>query len=128
MGLQVSIPILNNYTAKGNMERAKINIENLRANKEQFVIDLRNILGQFLTDAKAAKRNLEAADKLLNARQVAYDNAEKRFNLGAINSFEFISIQDQLNSARMQQLIAKYDYMMKIKIVDFYQGFPVTLK
>lgn len=128
MGLQVSIPILNNYTAKGNTERAKLNLELQRTNKEQYIIDLRNILGQYLTDAKAAQRNLEAADKLLAARQVAYENAEKRFNLGAINSFDYISIQDQLNTARTQQLIAKYDYMMRIKIVDFYQGFPVTLK
>jgi len=127
-GIQASIPILNNYNAKGNTARARIGLENLKANKDKFIIDLRNLLGQFLTDAKAAKRNLEASDKVLAARQIAFDNAEKRFNLGAINSFDYISIQDQLNTARTDQILAKYDYMMKIKILDFYQGFPVTLK
>jgi len=89
---------------------------------------LRNLLGQFLTDAKAAKRNLEASDKLLAAREIAFDNAQKRFELGAINSFDYTSIQDQLNTAQIEQLIAKYDYLMKVKILDFYQGFPVALK
>jgi len=127
-GVQANIPIFNNYLAKGNSERAKINLENLRTNKEKFIIDLRNLLGQYLTDAKASKRNLEAADKVLAARQIAYDNAQKRFDLGAINSFDYISIQDQLNTARTDQILAKYDYMLKIKVLDFYQGFPVVLK
>ncbi len=128
VGVQVNIPIFNNYNAKGNTARSKINVENLKLNKQKYIIDLRNILGQYLTDAKAAKRNLEASDKVLAARQIAYDNAEKRFNLGAINSFDYISIQDQLNTARTDQIIAKYDYMLKMKVLDFYQGYPVTLK
>jgi len=128
IGLQATIPIFNNYVAKGNTERAKINLENLRINKERYIIDLRNLLGQLVTDAKASKRNLEAADKVLEARQIAADNAAKRFELGAINSFDYISIQDQLNTARTDQILAKYDYMLKIKVLDFYQGYPVTLK
>ena len=88
---------------------------------------MRNVLGQYLTDAKAAKRNLDAANKLLAAREVAFENAQKRFDLGAINSFDYITIQDQLNTARVDQLIARYDYMMKVKVLDFYQGYPVSL-
>ena len=128
VGVQVSVPIFNNYQAKGNKQRAQLNLENLKVNKERYIIDLRNILGQFLTDAKASKRNLEAADKVLQARQIAFDNAQKRYELGAINSFDYISIQDQLNTARTDQIIAKYDYMLKVKVLDFYQGYPVSLK
>jgi len=127
-GVQANIPIFNNYFAKGNTERARINLENLRAEKDRFIIDLRNLLGQFVTDARAAKRNLAAAEKVLEARQIAVDNATRRFELGAINSFDYISIQDQLNTARTDQILAKYDYMLKIKVLDFYQGHPVTLK
>ena len=127
VGVSVSVPILDNYNIKGNKERAKINLENLRTNKERFIVDLRNILGQYITDARAAKRNLDASEKVLSAREIAFENAEKRFNLGAINSFDYISIQDQLNTARIDQIIAKYDYMLKIKILDYYQGYPVSL-
>lgn len=128
VGFQVNIPILDRYNTKGNTERARINVENVRAEKERYILDLRNIMGQYLTDAKASKRNLEASEKVLAARQIAFENAEKRFKLGAINSFDYTSIQDQLNTARTEQLIAKYDYMMKIKVLDFYQGYPVSLR
>ncbi len=128
VGIQANIPIFANYQAKGNTERARINLENLRTEKERYIIDIRNLLGQVVTDAKAAKRNLEASDKVLEARQIASDNAKKRFELGAINSFDYISIQDQLNTARTDQILAKYDYMLKIKVLDFYQGYPVTIK
>ena len=128
VGVQANIPIYNNYQAKGNTERAKINLENLRTDKERYIIDIRNLIGQLVTDAKAAKRNLAASDKVLEARQIAFDNAQKRFELGAINSFDYISIQDQLNTAKTDQILAKYDYMLKIKVLDFYQGYPVTIK
>jgi len=127
-GFTVSVPIYNNYSAKGSIERAKLNVLNQSAQREQYSITLRNTLGQLITDVKAAKRNLEASDKVLEAREIAFDNAQKRYDLGAINSFDYTSIQDQLNQARTDQIISKYDYMLKVKVLDFYQGFPVSLK
>lgn len=127
-GLQLSVPILDNYQTKGRTEQARLSLESLRMDRDQYILDLTNTLGLYITDARAAKKNLDASEKVLTARQIAYDNAEKRFNLGAINSFDYISIQDQLNTARTDQIIAKYDYMMKIKILDYYQGYPVSLR
>jgi len=127
-GFSASIPIYNNYNTKGNIERSKLNVLNQKAEREKYSINLRNTMGQLITDVKAAKRNLEAANKVLTAREIAFENAEKRYNLGAINSFDYTSIQDQLNQSRTDQIIAKYDYMLKAKVLDFYQGYPVSLK
>jgi len=127
-GFSANIPIYSNYNTKASIDRAKINVLNQRAEREKYAISLRNTLGQLITDVKAAGRNLESTDKVLKARQIAFDNAEKRFGVGAINSFDYTNIQDQLNRAKTDQIIAKYDYMLKAKVLDFYQGFPVSLK
>ncbi|MFT4567791.1 MAG: outer membrane protein [Saprospiraceae bacterium] len=127
-GFSANIPIYNNYNTKGNIERSKINVLNQKAERDKYSINLRNTLGQLITDVKAAKRNLDAAIKVLSAREIAFENAEKRYNLGAINSFDYTSIQDQMNQGRTDQIIAKYDYMLKAKVLDFYQGYPVSLK
>ncbi len=126
-GVNISVPIYNNYTVQGSEERAMLSLQNFQAERDKNRIQLKNQMMQLLTDARAAKRSLEAADKTLRAREVAFENAEKRFNLGAINSYEYISIQDQLNTAQINQIIAKYDYMLKVKILDYYQGYSVDL-
>ena len=127
-GFSANIPIYNNYNTKGNIERSKLNVLNQKAERDKYSINLRNTLGQLITDVKAAKRTLAASNKVLSAREIAFDNADKRYSLGAINSFDYTSIQDQLNQGRTDQIIAKYDYMLKAKVLDFYQGYPVSLK
>lgn len=127
-GFNVSMPIYSNWQTKADIERAKISLENLVSEQDQNAIDLKNSMMQLLTDARAARRTLDAAEKTLRAREVAFENAEKRYNLGAINSYEYIGIQDELNTARIDQIISKYDYMLKVKVLDYYQGYAVQLK
>lgn len=127
-GFSVNVPVYNNYNTKGNIERSKLNVLNQKAERDKYSINLRNTLGQLITDIKAAKRNLAAATKVLEAREIAFTNAETRFGLGAINSLDYANLQDQLNQARTNHIIAKYDYMLKAKVLDFYQGYPVSLQ
>jgi len=126
-GLNVNIPIYSRGVAKANVDRAQIDLENLETEKNKTLVNVRNDLLQLITDAKAAKLSLAAAEKTLKAREVAYENADKRYNLGAINSYDYISIQDQVNTARTNFLLAKYDYVLKVKLLDYYQGYPVGL-
>lgn len=125
VGVGVNVPIFNNYQAKGSIERAKVNLEieknNLLANENS----LRNTIQQLLTDARGAKRVLEASEKTLKAREIAAQNAEKRFEVGALNSYDYINIKNQYNQAVINMSIARYDYLYKMKILDYYQGYPI---
>ena len=127
-GAQINVPIYSNYRTKGSVQRAKIDLETNRINKDRTFNNLYNTMGGLLADARAAKEQLNATERTLQARQIALDNAEKRYGLGAINSYDYISIQDQLNTAKTNQIIARYDYMYKVKLLDYYQGYPVQLK
>jgi len=125
VGLGVNVPIYNNYQVKGNIARSKVNLDVLKNQERQANNDLRNTIQQLLTDARGAKRTLEASEKTLRAREIAMQNAEKRFQVGTLNSFDYISIQNQYNQSLINLSIAKYDYLYKLKILDYYQGYPV---
>ncbi len=127
-GMSMSVPIYNRYSAKAGLERAKINVENFTAEREKNNLNVRNTVGQLYTDARAARKNLDAAQRTLKAREMAFENAEKRYNLGAINSYDYINTQDQLLQAKTQETIARFEYALRIKLLDFYQGYPVTLE
>lgn len=127
VGLGASIPIYDNYNTKASVQRAKLNVLTTQTQNDQLHQTLRTNVQQTLSDARAAKRALQAAENTVEARKAAFDNAEKRFNLGAINTFEYVNAKNQYESSKINYIISKYDYLFRSKIVDFYMGKSITL-
>lgn len=127
VGLSLRIPIYNNHTTKINVQRAELGITNAQItaerNKQNLKVDIQNSIA----NAKAAKKQLDAAQRTRDALRIAYENAEKRLNLGAVNTFQLTTAKNNLDNSEVDYIIAKYDYLFKLKIVDFYQGKPITL-
>ena len=121
-GLSVNIPILTNYRTSGNIERAKLNRESAAIKYDNTKLALRLTVQSALTDAQAALAKYEAAEKSLNAQQLAYDNTVKRFDIGAINAFDLSTAKTRLDNAKNNLLLAKYDNIFRNKILDFYLG------
>ena len=126
-GLGLSIPIYNNGQNKGNVQRATLNVENQQLAKEQLIENYKQSAMQSLTDARAAKRKLAATEKSLAAQQLAFDNVTKRLELGASSSFEWETQRTQLENIELSRLNDKYDYLFKVKVLEFYLGKPIKL-
>ena len=56
----------------------------------------------------------------------AYNDAQKRFEIGTANSFELISAKNNLDNAERSIIINKYDYTFKMKVLDYYAGKQIT--
>lgn len=127
VGLSVNVPIYNNYSARLGMERAKLNILNVENQNAQLKEQLKTTVQQALADARASKRRLNATERSVEASKASFDNAEKRFNAGTINTFEYVTIKNALAQAEVNAVIAKYEYLFASKIIDFYMGKPLRL-
>ncbi len=127
IGLNIRVPIFNNHRAKLAMEQAKINISNTLIQNEQAKQQLKTDIQGAITNAKASRKQMEASSRTVNATKAAYENALKKFELGAINTFELSSAKNQFDNAEVQSIVAKYDYIFKLKVVDFYRGKQITL-
>ncbi len=124
-GAQLSIPIFNGYSAKNNVERSKVNLEKSKIALEQQNLDLqRNVFTAF-TEAKGALKTHESALVALEARQEAYNYAKEKYAVGMMNSFDFSQSQTLLSNAQSEVLRTKYDYIFKIKILEFYFGISI---
>lgn len=126
-GLNVNVPIYNNYSTRANIERAKLNTINTVTQNELLKDQLKTTIQQALADARASKRKLSASEKSLNAQQASFDNAKKSYELGSINNFEFVGQQNALAQSKVNFLISKYEYVFAAKIIDFYMGKPIKL-
>ena len=72
--------------------------------------------------SKAALRAFEAAELSLRSQQTAFENSQQRFSLGSLNSFDLEQSRIRLLNARSSLINAKYDFIFKTKVLDFYLG------
>ncbi len=127
-GLQLNIPIFNGFAARNNVTRSKIALERSQISMQQAELDLERSVYNAITDAKGALNSYESASSALAARQEAFNYAKEKFTVGMMNTFEFNQAQTLFNNAQSEVLRTKYDYIFKIKIVEFYFGIPITQK
>lgn len=121
-GIGVNIPIYNNGITKANVQRAELGVVNQQLAKRQLTENFEMTVQQALADARAAKRKLQASEKSYEAQKAAYENLGKRYAIGAANSFEWEAQKSQMEQAELTKLLDKYDYLFKIKIIEFYLG------
>jgi outer membrane protein len=126
-GLSLNIPIFNGLSAKNNIKRRRLNLKRSETFFEQNKLDLENTINQAYTSATAAFKFYEASEKTLKAREQAYMMAEQQFELGVLNSYDFIQIKQRYEIAASDRVRAKYDYIFKLKILEFYFGQEITL-
>ncbi len=124
-GVQLSIPIFNGFSVRNNVERSRVNLERSKIAVEQQDLDLQRNVYTAFADAKGALKSYESAITAVEARQNAVDFAKERFNVGLMNSFDYNQAQTLLTNAQSEGLRTKYDYIFKIKILEFYFGIPL---
>lgn len=125
-GFQLSVPIFNGFSVKNNVERSKVSLEKSKIDLEQKSLDLQRNVYTAFTDARAALNTYEASTVTLEARQQAYNYAKEKYDVGLMNSFDFTQAQTLLTTAQSNVITTKYDYMFKIKILEFYFGIPIV--
>ena len=125
-GLQLNIPMLNGFAQKNNVGRNKINVERSKNQLEQVRLNLETKVYQSYNDTKGALKAYEAALKTLEARNEAFKYSQERYNVGLLNAFDFSQSQNRLEVAQSEVIRTKYDYIFKLKVLEYYFGVPIT--
>lgn len=127
IGIGVSIPILNGGSLRAGWLRSKLTLSQVELNKEQNSQTLKQDIYKAYIDATAALEKFSANKKAVEASQKAYDFAKKRFDLGLLSTYDLLNTQNTLLQAKTNLLYAQYDYVFKIKLLEFYKGQGIKL-
>ena len=127
-GFQMNIPVLNGFSVRNNVDRSKIALDRSKIVFSQQELDLeRNVYTAF-TDAKGAMKANESAIITLEARQEAYTYAKEKFAVGMLNAFDLNQSQTLFVNAQSEVVRTKYDYIFRVKVIEFYFGIPIIKK
>lgn len=124
--LSVGIPIFSRFQNKTAVAKSKIQEENSLLNLEQAKLDLESNIQRAFTDAQAAFKAYDAAKKSLESQTLAFNNSKERYDIGAMTAFELEQARVQLINAESSLINAKYDFVFKTKVLDFYMGKSLT--
>jgi outer membrane protein len=128
LGLSISVPIISGGQARFNYARSKLNLKNLEVTKALADQTLKNDIYKAYYSASAALEKFNAAKTSVTITQKAYDFAQKRYELGLLNTFDLIISNNNLNRAKLDMAAAQFDYVFKMKVLEFYKGQGIKLQ
>jgi len=119
--LNLSIPILNYFQNRNQQRLAKLDL----VNAQDVNINTRNQLKQQVEQAhgnmKTAFSRLEILIPQVEVYQAAFDAQKTRFDAGVITSDFYITAKNNLDVANVSLINARYEYLIRTKILDYYQ-------
>jgi len=126
LSFSLNVPLFNRYQYRSNVNKSKINFEKIQYNLDNEKFRLRETIQTAYTDALASSKSYDAAVVSVEAQNKAFEYARERFNEGAANSLDFNQTKNNLISAQSQLIRAKYEFVFKLKVLQFYYGIPLV--
>jgi outer membrane protein len=128
IGLSLNIPILNGWQVNKNISNSRLNIENNRYALDGVKKQLYKNIQQAYTDALAALKKYTASIKAVRSMEESFRYTDQKFNVGMVTSVDYNASKTQLLNAQSDMAQAKYEFVFKTKVLDFYKGLPLSLQ
>ncbi len=125
--LSLSVPIFNNGTARTQKNKALVMLKKAELQSERVRQQLKSDIQKALADSKAAQKQYEAAQKTFDAAKASFENAEKRYKIGSLSTYDYNTSRNNMDTAEVEVVVAKYEYIFRTKVLDFYKGRKITI-
>lgn len=122
LGINIRIPIINYNQARNRVALAKVQFKNAQYLEKTASIQLSQNIEQAYFNMTAAYKKYSTLKHQVEDFTEAYRIAEVRFNAGVSNQVEFLIAKNNMDNANINLIIARYDYIFRTKILDYYQG------
>lgn len=127
LGFSLNVPILNGWQVNKNISNSRLNIESSRYTLEGEKKQLYKSIQQAYADAVAALKKYNASIKAVTSMEESFRYTEQKFNVGMLPPVDYNAAKTQLLNAQSDMSQAKYEFVFKTKVLDFYKGLPLNL-
>lgn len=127
VGLSVQIPIFNRRASRNNIRSARLALRNQELALTEARQALRKEIEQAYYNAEAAFAKYRSADEALRSARIAFAYEERKAEAGRSTIFDFGEAKTRMERAESELVQAKYEFVFRSKILDYYRGEPLTL-
>ncbi len=122
VGLSLSVPIFNGNSSRTAWQKSKLNIVSLELQKDADNQKTKQDIYQAYNAAVVALEKYNAGKKSVETAERSFYYAQKRYEVGLMATFELITNQNNLFTVKLQNALNQYDYIFKMKVLEFYKG------
>jgi outer membrane protein len=123
----LNIPIFSKFQTRTNVSKAKIRVLDAQYNLNQSKKELYQEIQKAHADASAAFERYNAANEAVVFNEESFKYVQQKYDLGIVNSVDYNIAKSDLIRAKSNFIQAKYEYVFKLKVLDFYKGLPIVL-
>jgi len=127
VGLQLTVPIFNGLASKTNYKKSQLNVASAKLTKDNDLLSLKQGIYQAYYNAVASMEKFEANKKAVAVAEKSFDVATKRYNVGMLNTIDYLVNQNALFTAKINMISTQFDYVFRIKILEYYKGLGIRL-
>lgn len=125
--LSLNIPIFNKFSVNTQIENAQLQYLGTQYDLQLAKNNLLKEIQQVHANATAAMKKYYSSEKAVKSTEEAFRYVEEKFNLGIVTPLEYNDSKNKVTNAQSSFIQAKYEYIFRIKILDFYNGIEITL-
>lgn len=118
----ISIPLLNNFRNKTQIKTAVYQQQDAEITLKATKTQLQQNVEQAYVNVTSARNRYDVLNEQVAAYKESFREAEIKFNAGAINSVDYLIAKNNLDQANLNLIIAKYDYVLRSMVLDYYSG------
>lgn len=122
IGLTLSIPIFNRFIVRNNVNRAKIELDDVRWQQEAALNQLREATAKTVFELETAQQMVKNLEEQEQSYQESFRVAQIQFDLGATNSVVYLTAKNKLENTQYQLVIKRYEWLLQKYVNDFYSG------
>ena len=127
VGVGINIPIFNGWQQRSVVERSKLDIERSKLAITRDTLQLKQDVYNAYEQALGSFHTFKARDKQVRTAERSFELASKRYEVGVMQTIEWLQNQNNLTRAKIDKLVAQYDYVFKMKVLEFYKGHGIRL-
>lgn len=127
VGISLDIPIFNRRAARNNISKAQIAVRSQQLAVTEAERDLRKQIEQAWYNADAAYAKYYSAEAASASAKVAFAYEEQKAEAGRSTIFDFNDAKTRMEKAESEAVQAKYEFVFRSKVLDFYRGKPLQL-
>jgi outer membrane protein len=120
--LNLRIPIFNSWQLRNRVKLARISEKNFTLVEQATKTELQQNIERAYLNMTTAFDRYKILLLQVEAFSESFRAAEIRFNEGVGNSIDYLTAKNNLDRATSNLIISKYDYVLRTKVLDYYQG------
>jgi outer membrane protein len=122
IGVSLQFNIFNSLRSKTQLKIAKVNKQQAETQKQYASTNLRSTINQAYIDMNASFERFNILQDQVNNYAASFKIATLKFEKGALSTVEYVIAKSNVDKANMNLIAAKFDYILKCKILDYYTG------